>query len=189
MPYANAWNDTDPPGTELARNIDDQIRLLRSEIHERMDDVVVDWTADPVVPQASIPNYSFIISPAHLFSDSVLGNISNIFTELHAGDPRFFAQLSPPVKVGEKIIKIEVRIDRRTVPTFTVEVDSTTFDGVHTPAVEFTMSTAAGGDQIMDSGPIAITLDAAKVYTLFLDQGAVGVDFVKFYGARITVGP
>jgi hypothetical protein len=189
MPYTNAWSDIRPPGTELARNIDDEIRALRLDVHERMDAVVADWTADPVVPLASIPSYQFLISPAQLFSDSTLGNISNIWTELHAGDPRFFAQLSPPVKVGEKIIKVEVRIDRRTVPTFTVEIDSTTFDGVHTPAIEFTMATSAGGDQLLDSGPIAITLDAAKVYTLFLDQGASGSDFVKFYGARITVGP
>lgn len=49
MPYTNVWTDTDPPGAQAANTIDDELRQLRLDIHERMDDVVMDWLADPVV--------------------------------------------------------------------------------------------------------------------------------------------
>lgn len=49
MPYTNVWTDTDPPGAQAANTIDDELRQLRLDIHERMDDVVVNWLADPVV--------------------------------------------------------------------------------------------------------------------------------------------
>lgn len=49
MPHTNPWSDTDPPGSQAANTIDDEIRQLRLDIHERMDDIVVDWTADPIV--------------------------------------------------------------------------------------------------------------------------------------------
>lgn len=53
MVYSNSWDDTHPPGSELAKNIDEAIRRLRLDIHERMDHVVADWEADPVVPVGS----------------------------------------------------------------------------------------------------------------------------------------
>lgn len=49
MPYTRPWNDT-ALGSEAANTIDDIISAKMADIHERMDDVVVDWTADPVVP-------------------------------------------------------------------------------------------------------------------------------------------
>src|SRR3990167_8523407 len=47
--YTNPWSDTDPPGSQNANTIDDEFRQLRLDIHERMDDIVDDWTDDPVV--------------------------------------------------------------------------------------------------------------------------------------------
>lgn len=53
MPYTNPWSDTDPPGSQAADTIDDELRQLRLDIHERMDNIVEDWEADPVVPLAA----------------------------------------------------------------------------------------------------------------------------------------
>src|SRR3970040_1270642 len=47
--YTNPWSYTDPPGSQNANTIDDEFRQLRLDIHERMDDIVDDWTDDPVV--------------------------------------------------------------------------------------------------------------------------------------------
>lgn len=46
--YTRAWDDAAYPGTTQAKLIDDKARELRVDIHERMDDIVKDWTADPV---------------------------------------------------------------------------------------------------------------------------------------------
>lgn len=53
MAYTNAWSVTVPAGSELANTIDDHLRRLRLDIEERMNDIVADWAADPVVLNAS----------------------------------------------------------------------------------------------------------------------------------------
>lgn len=54
MAYTDPWSDTRPLGSSLVSHGDDEIRALRLAIHERMDVLVEDWTADPVVPKDSI---------------------------------------------------------------------------------------------------------------------------------------
>lgn len=56
MPYTNSWDDDVPAGTVAANLIDDHIRRLRLDLHERMDELVEDWTTDPVVPLAQTGN-------------------------------------------------------------------------------------------------------------------------------------
>jgi len=57
MAYTRSWDDTKPTGSEAANTIDDLIRELKEDIHERMDDLVVDWTDDPVVLQAQAASW------------------------------------------------------------------------------------------------------------------------------------
>lgn len=54
MPYTNPWVDNIPLGSAPANTIDEQLRRLRLDIHERMNNIVVDWETDPVVPLASV---------------------------------------------------------------------------------------------------------------------------------------
>lgn len=49
MAYTNSWSNTVPAGSAAANTIDDAIKQLRLDIQERMDALVDDWTADPVV--------------------------------------------------------------------------------------------------------------------------------------------
>lgn len=48
MPHP-VWDETQPLGSADSDTIDEIFRDLKIQIHERMDDIVVDWTADPVV--------------------------------------------------------------------------------------------------------------------------------------------
>ena len=50
MAHTNVWSNIIPAGSDALNTADDQIRQLRLDIQERMDEVVDDWTADPVVP-------------------------------------------------------------------------------------------------------------------------------------------
>lgn len=54
MPYTNVWSDTIPLGSASANTIDEAVRQVRLDVHERMQGVVQDWEADPVVPLASV---------------------------------------------------------------------------------------------------------------------------------------
>lgn len=51
--YSNPWTNGHPPGSLPARDIDAAIQRVRLDIAERMEDVVVDWNADPVIPLAA----------------------------------------------------------------------------------------------------------------------------------------
>ena len=51
MAHTNPWSNVVPAGSDALNTADDQIRRLRLDIQERMDEVVDDWTTDPVVPQ------------------------------------------------------------------------------------------------------------------------------------------
>ena len=50
MAHSNVWSNIIPAGSDALNTADDQLRQLRLDIQERMDEVVSDWTADPVVP-------------------------------------------------------------------------------------------------------------------------------------------
>lgn len=53
MAYSRAWNEATPTDSTDAPTIDDLFRNLKVDVRERMNDVVADWTADPVIPQGS----------------------------------------------------------------------------------------------------------------------------------------
>jgi hypothetical protein len=56
MPHTRAWSNLIPAGSITADQIEDHIRILREDVFERMNDIVTDWTADPVVlkPASSV---------------------------------------------------------------------------------------------------------------------------------------
>jgi|SRR5678810_249808 len=194
MAYSNVWSNSIPAGTEAAKNIDDQIRQLRLDIFERMNDLVVDWTDDPVVfsPGGSgstliIPATAFQGDP--LFPPASGTQISWLYQTVQAQGTPIYAPLTPYVSVGSEIVKLEWLVDRETVPTITGSLYHTDFS--ITPGFgtqDHTISTSAGTLQIMDSGAISITIDADKYYTLELHPGTSGTALAKLYAVRVTIG-
>ena len=50
MAHTNSgWPTNIPAGSDALNTADDQLRRLRLDIKERMNDIVDDWTADPIV--------------------------------------------------------------------------------------------------------------------------------------------
>ena len=49
MAYSNSWSNIIPVSSDPLNTADDQLRRVRLDVQERMDDLVDDWTADPVV--------------------------------------------------------------------------------------------------------------------------------------------
>jgi hypothetical protein len=55
IPYTNPWNLAVPPTTDLAKNIAVDMRAIKQDIQDRMNDqFVVDWSKQPIVPQPQI---------------------------------------------------------------------------------------------------------------------------------------
>lgn len=48
MAFTNSWSDIIPAGSDPANTADDEMRQTRLDVHERMDTIVGDWTADPL---------------------------------------------------------------------------------------------------------------------------------------------
>ncbi len=71
MAHTNAWSNVVPAGSDPLNTADDQIRRLRLDIQERMDEVVDDWTADPVVPKTTI-------LVAHVYEGAALSILTGV---------------------------------------------------------------------------------------------------------------
>jgi hypothetical protein len=54
MAFSNAWSNVIPAGSDPANTADDELRQLRLDIDERMDTIVGDWSADPIVALTDI---------------------------------------------------------------------------------------------------------------------------------------
>jgi hypothetical protein len=54
MAFTNPWSNIIPAGGDPANTTDDEIRQLRVDIDERMDTIVGDWSADPIVTLTGI---------------------------------------------------------------------------------------------------------------------------------------
>lgn len=68
MAYTNPWNESVPLGSAPRSTVDDIVRALKLDIRERMNAVVVDWAADPVVLQ---PSFAGEINKTRMFNWSV----------------------------------------------------------------------------------------------------------------------
>lgn len=54
MAFTNPWSNIIPAGSDPANTADDEIRQVRLDVFERMNQIVPDWTADPIVALTSI---------------------------------------------------------------------------------------------------------------------------------------
>lgn len=81
MAYTNTWSNTSPTGSTPAKQIDNEFQKFRLDVQERMDSIVTDWTADPVVLKPEnggavsgksihVPAWSFVSDNALTHTDT-----------------------------------------------------------------------------------------------------------------------
>lgn len=80
MAYTNTWSVIIPAGTDPLNTADDQIRQLRLDLQERMNDIVVDWTVDPVVLAADIEKITGTPNVARVFTNAAFALPSGVAT-------------------------------------------------------------------------------------------------------------
>jgi hypothetical protein len=146
MAFTNPWSNIIPAGSDPANTADDEIRQLRLDIDERMDTIVGDWSADPIV------NLTTIRKTAH-WSD---GNFDPLgVSTLTEGYEVFGVQLHPVTQgqtavwrmnmglpVGATLQKVDFRVFRGNV--FTV-MNIQVAEADDTIPSEFVLSTAVVG--------------------------------------------
>lgn len=190
MPYTDTWTDNRPPGSEAARNIDDEIRLLRAQIHERMDTLVEDWTADPIVPKAPgsgadttriIPFASFL-NDLHSRENDIdydgflFGFVGSVY----------IAPLGPFIPAGKTVTKIEWLVDRNTASDISLAIRHRAFSTVGAANTDNVISHSGAGPQIVSSGAISIVLDTDSYFYLAVVGNGAGGNSFKIFAARIT---
>jgi len=179
MPYTNAWSDVRPPGTELARNIDDEFRAFRLDVHERMNSLVVDWTADPVVlaPSGSsdlirIIPYSSWLNDYHGVAG--VGIFDGVAVGASGSGP-YAATVNAVIPRNATITNIIHNISPEVGGGITWEFKLLSVDfpvaAPIAPTTVYSMSTAVDGIQVMDSGVISKTLDSDnKIYSFVFED-------------------
>jgi len=197
MAHTNAWNTTDPPGSEQAKNIDDHIRKVRLDVGERLSDIVTDIMADPLVLK---PQYSGavdgkqIVIPFSSFNSSIIGKevtyghgCLTAFSDSHVV---LAPIILPP---GTTIKKVELLCDAGDTAGLTWYLYSRNFGGggsrpssqsSHTTLV--TTSVSGVGVQISATSDLTFVVDAATMYYIAVDGlGPNGLSY-DIFGARVT---
>lgn len=188
--YSRAWSVTTPAGSVPAKNIDDEIRKLRVDIDERMADIVVDWTADPVVLRDL---YSGKLTNRHLYVgfpefNSEQDGGKSIYTQVDRIDAftnsfPLVAMLRVPVGCTITLVELLTTISAGT--SITWELRYNPFSGAASSVIK-TVNYATAAKGISSTGAIAAAVDDAGYYTLSVEgNGAAGNGFAV-YGARVT---
>jgi hypothetical protein len=198
MAHTNAWNVTDPPGTEQAKNIDNHIRKLRVDIGDRLADLVVDVMADPLKLKADAQDPVVDKKLLIPFTSFIARSDEKEYV-LEPGRTYAFVDTGPlmatvGVPVGCTITKIELMGDVGDATQIIWNFYARSFAAGGTrPASVTAMVSLANGTingpsavKLSDSGVIAVLVDAAQMYYLHVEcTGPIGNSF-DLYGARVT---
>lgn len=194
MPYTDAWNTTRPAGGVAAKNIDDEIRLLRLQLDQRLEDVLVeDMSADPLVLKSAIKGLKVglqKIIPMCQFINDMHSRENDISSDgyivgFNDGGNPIIAPIDIPI--GCVVTKIEYMVDKNTCTTVNCIFRRKAFvaaSGANV-AIDATIVNAAG-IVVLPTPDLNVTLLPDQYYYLSLSgTGGAGTNF-KIYAARIT---
>lgn len=188
MAYSNAWDETTPLGTAAASSIDNIMRQDKVNLRERMNSIVVDWTADPIVPKTSVGRV-LLLGPETLIpaSSSVSYAMPTDSTALALA---FSGIVNIPASDGWEIRKIEVLVDKGAAPSVSIS------------AVLRVFATSIFGGIVI--GPVVASGSGTQMLTVYsavpgaagiiINNQMAGIYFAagapggtwNFFGARVT---
>jgi hypothetical protein len=174
------WSTIVPAGSEQASTADDHIRRLRLEIEERMNDIVQDWSADPVVLRTSealigtrlvIHNSAFVVEPG------TAGTVAYGDTNLEITTDVEPMRAPVPLRAGLVITRFRALVTHGggsgeiAVALKTLLLDS----NVPTALQISRLSTTVEGQHMLDSVDLAFshTIDGDEALFLVLDNTTV----------------
>jgi hypothetical protein len=190
MAYTRAWSDSNIPGSTQANQIDEEFRASKVDIHERMNELVVDWTADPVVPLAALKgallNKILVIPHTSFWATTQTGLVlTTQYISVQFVTGPLLAGFTLPVNVTLK--QLDILCDLRAA----VPVDYTIYKTAYTNPPDLSILDSGQiitvGLQVFQSGVISPTeiVSGNEIYYISFDQGGTGaVESFRLYGVR-----
>ena len=195
MAHSNVWSNIIPAGSDALNTADDQLRQLRLDIQERGDEIVVDWTADPVVPLAE----SKAGTRWRHWSEGVIDRGTDDYSNTTARvliSPTISLQIgwyAPlPLIVGTTLTNVTARVKRvNASATITLQVVklSVNADPPVESALMGTVTSATTGWEDLSSGVLSEVIDINHVYlaVVTLDPDGVTANTAQFLAYKHTV--
>lgn len=187
MPFTNVWSTTRPPGSEVAKNIDNEIRALRVDIDERMAAALfVDFAADPLVLRDEVIGKvtgKKLLIPFTNFIGGVTTLVDGGRT--FDGTSKMYGGFILPV--GSIMTKVEFLTERTTGTIITCNVVKNEFGAITLPQTIQTVATLnVAGKQITATPDFVEPITVGNYYHIYM-TGAGGAGSLYYvHAARIT---
>lgn len=196
MPYTNVWSDIAPPGSQNANTVDDELRKLRLDIHERLSGALVGpITDDPLVVKPEI--LGNVVGKRYMIHHSAFKpdvewdvvSAQPTFTRValyaeHLNTDASTRSMWAPLYIppGVTITGIEFLVNRNGGSNMTVKFGK--IDFTVTPASDFgsSTSTAANGIVLLSLAPAYLVLNTQM---LALEVTFPGGQAARLYGAKV----
>lgn len=196
--YSTPWDVNRPAGGTQAKLIDDEIRQLRHDLEERLEDTLfVDMAADPIVLKDSVLGKKDGITRIIGFPEfiaSTQGKEIDYFREGYGigftDSGALVASLLSVVPVGCVVTKLEWLVDKAGTDGLVCEFSRRPFVTGAFATGNFvvinTVNVNAGGWAIYPSVDLNIPIVDDEIYYLAIEaNGAAGISY-RFGGCRIT---
>jgi hypothetical protein len=191
MSYTNTWSTTRPLGSAQAATADDEIRTLRLDITERMNSIVTDWAADPVVMRPD--------ALSRLVTRSICLHGSAFVSTEDDDDVTWFDQYVQSDNSGDRIMKAAIPVpsgvtiigatflwSKQTLNGVVGQLIKESFDTTHATTVVGSVTNTANGVQESSIGTVSELVATDGMYFFKVSPAdLVILDRIVIYGARI----
>lgn len=188
--YSRDWVDTTPPGSRPAKEIDNAIRELRVDEHERWLTIATGFGEDKTIPVDLKPPYKgnvtdrpLVFGP-HILHPLDVGDAGQYVVEYVSAVHSKYGQI--PIPVGYTIKKLEAWVDVNASGGVTVDfriVDPST--GANSSLASLN-SAVTGSITMVQSGALTHVVVNPEYISVHV-FGANNVGLYKIYGFRVWV--
>lgn len=190
MAYTNEWDTTSPPGGELAKKIDDHIRRLRLDLHERFNTLLKDdgMNEDPIVLKDELIGKvatKKLLIPPWSFQNTVGGQkYFDNRVQPSAVDAPLYASVVLPS--GVTITRVDIVFDLNATASLTWSLQRVSYDFSAPGAAEILLAVNENQQGrragVADNLNIAVTDE--YVYAVVVDSNNTSQD-LRIYGMRV----
>jgi hypothetical protein len=184
MPRTNVWDVNRPPGTELAKNIDNEIRAFRVDFIEILEQsLLISVAADPAVPKpeilGNVNGKKLLVGWPEFQGDNSIYQDEDTHFGVGHSNPMYAQVRLPP---GVTVTLVEYALTRGGAASVDLEFYKVAFgSGVKTSIT--TQNFAGVGYTVVPSIALAEVITSDNFYYVKFD--AVGAGF-SLFGARIS---
>jgi len=186
MAYTNTWAQLAITGAAAPDTIDEKFTQVALAIQERMDDVVDDWTADPVIPKAQLKIGVQLVIPAYSLipvqdEDDIGAPDGYVESDNSGGND---LRLGLHIRDNWSITNVTCLFDLNTASAgVVIDLKKVTYDASATVSILGTITVNAGGVGLQGVFTGTEATDGVAFY--FLKFTGTGSGRYRVYAVRI----